>query len=190
MKAGVGCTRGGVSVRTQSKQCAKDREIATVQFSTPATNRPKTESEMPQPFSAAEHSGRKKCSSAAREQFSNPQTWQTVWMGPAADLLCSTEPPAKSFRAWLSETHVDVARCGHISCRNVRTYRTLCRLPFCFRQRGTHAQNTTPPPPPESARGPTSRRNSAKLPKTKISGVELIEERHAKWNDNYTANTA
>ena len=40
-----------------------------------------------------------------------------------------------------------------------------------------------PPPPP-------SRRNSAKLPKTNFLGAALLEECHAKWNDNYTANAA
>ena len=50
----------------------------------------------------------------------------------------------------------------------------------------------TPPPPPaaESARGPTSRQNSAKLPKTKILGAAPIEECHATWNDICTARTA
>ena len=46
-----------------------------------------------------------------------------------------------------------------------------------------------PPPPPESVRGPTSRRNVAKLPKTKIWGAALIEC-HAKWNDTCEATTA
>ena len=35
-------------------------------------------------------------------------------------------------------------------------------------------------PTPQSARGPTSRRNSAKLPKTRSLGAALIEECHAK----------
>ena len=61
--------------------------------------------------------------------------------------------------------------------------------------RGRHTslrcrQRWSPPPPPESARGPTSRRNSAKLPKTKILGAASTEECRAKWNDTCTANTA
>ena len=47
---------------------------------------------------------------------------------------------------------------------------------------GVSCVNSPPSPP--------SRRNSAKLPKTKILGAALIEECHAKWNDTCTANTA
>ena len=42
---------------------------------------------------------------------------------------------------------------------------------------------TNPPPSP-------SRRNSAKLPKTRILGAALIEECYAEWNDTRTADTA